>query len=371
MSLIAQLKTIPDPRNKKGQRHPLWLILFLALHGSLCGYWGYRPLAAFTRKHHASLCELLDLDPSRTKFPSFSTFRRTFLQVDAQAWVEAFNVWALLHAPALAGVLWSIDGKSIKCTAVGGNTHEQNFASLVSVYGQSVGVVRLELMYNAKESEIGVAQRLLSAVTSAPSLAHSLPLSFSLDALHTQVETFALLEARQCHYLVGLKANQKKLYEQMRALRQSTPPLSQTTHSETLHGRQTQRTVEVYLAPTDLPTRWDKAGIRRIVWVIRRGIRNGQPFAEAHCYLSNLCLEATDFLELTRSHWQIENGLHWVKDVTLQEDDPPRRGGYAPISWAIFNSFLITLTRRLGCRTVPDGIRELANQVHQVFHWLT
>ncbi len=151
MSLIAQLKTIPDPRNQKGQSHPLWLILFLALHGSLCGYWGYRPLAAFTRKHHDTLCALLELDPRHTKFPSFSTFRRTFLQVDAQAWVDALNVWALLHAPALAGLLWSIDGKSIKCTAVGGNTHAQNFASLVSVYGQSVGVVRLELMSNAKE----------------------------------------------------------------------------------------------------------------------------------------------------------------------------------------------------------------------------
>ena len=60
-----------------------------------------------------------------------------------------------------------------------------------------------------------------------------------------------------------------------------------------------------------------------------------------------------------------------VKDVTLQEDYPPRRGGYAPISWAIFNSFVITLARRLGCRTVPDCIRDLANQVHQVFLWLT
>ncbi len=371
MSLIAQLKTIPDPRNKRGQSHPLWLILFLALHGSLCGYWGYRPLAAFTRKHHAALCALLELDPESTKFPSFSTFRRVFLQVDAQAWVDAFNVWALLHAPALAGLLWSIDGKSIKCTAVGGNTREQNFATLVSVYGQSVGVVRLELMYNAKESEIGVAKRLLSVVTSAPTLAQSLPVSFSLDALHAQVETLALVASRQCHYLVGLKANQKNLYEQMRTLLTDATPLSQITHSETLHGRQTQRTVHVYRAPENLPARWANAGIRRIVWVMRQGLRAGKPFAEEHCYLSNLDLDAPIFLELTRSHWQIENGLHWVKDVTLQEDDPPRRGGYAPITWAIFNSFLITLVRRLGCRTIPDGIRELANQVHEVFRWLT
>lgn len=129
--------------------------------------------------------------------------------------------------------------------------------------------------------------------------------------------------------------------------------------------------MHVYAAPPDLPQRWATAGITRIIWVNRQGLRAGKPFQEAHCYLSNLTLDATAFLALTRSHWQIENGLHWVKDVTLDEDYPPRRGGYAPISWTVFNSFLITLARRLGCRTLPACMRALANQVHQVFRWLT
>lgn len=80
-----------------------------------------------------------------------------FQWVDSQVWVDTFNVWAILHAPALAGLLWSIDGKSIKCTSVGGNSSDQDFACLVSVYGQTADMVRLELMYNAQESEIEVA----------------------------------------------------------------------------------------------------------------------------------------------------------------------------------------------------------------------
>jgi predicted transposase YbfD/YdcC len=371
MSLIDQLKTIADPRSNHGKRHPLWWILFVALLGSLCGYWGYRPLEAFAQTHHATLCELLELDPSTTQPPSYSTFRRTFQLVDAQHWVNGFNAWAILHPPASPGRLQSIDGKSIKCTSVGGNTSEQNFATLVSVYGQEVGVVRLELMYNAQASEIEVAKRLIHAVTSPSDLAQSWPLCLSLDALHAQTDTLALIASRQCHYLVGLKANQKKLYHQMQQLMQQDAPLSQATHTETLHGRQTQRTVEVFAAPTNLPQRWTKAGITHVVWVTRQGIRAGQPFQEQHCYLSNLDLDATGFLELVRRHWQIENGLHWVKDVTFQEDYPPRRGGFAPISWAVFHSFIITLARRLGYRTVPDCMRNLANQVHQVFRWLT
>jgi predicted transposase YbfD/YdcC len=371
MPLIEQLKTIADSRGKRGQRYPLWLLLFVSLLGSLCGYWGYRPLEAFCRQYHSTLCELLSLETTTPLLPSYSTFRRVFQQVDAQGLVDAYNAWGIEHPPAVAALLWSIDGKSIKCTAVGGNSSEQNFACLVSVYGQSVGVIRLQLMYNAKASEIAVARELLAAVTTAEPLRPVLPSSFSLDALHAQVDTLALVAEQGCGYLVSLKANQKSLYTQMQALQQQATPLSEASHCEALHGRQTERWVRVYAAPAQLPQRWLKAGIKRVIWVTRRGVRNGKLFEEQQCYLSNRSFEATQFLEITRSHWQIENGLHWVKDVTLQEDDPPRRGGFAPINWAVVNSFLITFARRLGSRTLPDCIRQLANQVHQVFHWLT
>jgi predicted transposase YbfD/YdcC len=165
-------------------------------------------------------------------------------------------------------------------------------------------------MYNAQESEIGVAKRLLSAVTSTPSLGQSFAGGFSLDALHAQVETLEFLESQYCHYLVGLKANQKKLYESMQQVLHHATPLTQATHTETLHGRHTRRTVQVYAAPSGLPQRWAKAGISRVVWVKRQGMRSGKPFEQVHCYLSNWILDATTFLELIRNHWQIENGLH-------------------------------------------------------------
>lgn len=57
------------------------------------------------------------------------------------------------------------------------------------------------------------------------------------------------------------------------------------------------------------------------------------------------------FFRPHHTHWRIENKLHWVKDVLFNEDDPARRGGHAPVNWAIFNSFAITLARRGGYRT--------------------
>jgi predicted transposase YbfD/YdcC len=370
MSLIDQLKTIEDPRSRRGRRHELWLILFLSLLGSLCNYWGYRPLATFAQEHHSTWCELLNLDPETTRVPSYSTFRQVFLQVEAQSWVMLFNLWAITHAPEYLGQL-STDGKSIKCTSSGGQSSDQNFATLVSVYSQDAGVVQLELMFNKKVSEIDVARRLLETVVTTPALASACPVCFTLDALHAQVPTLTLLEQHQSPYLIGLKANQQKLYQQAQQILQQAIPLSVSSDLDQTHSRTIRRTVQVYDAPAELPQRWAKSGIRRIVWVHRTGTRGGTPVDEWHCYLSNRCVDAATFMIWIRDHWQIENGLHWVKDVTFQEDYPPRRGGHAPISWAILHSFMITLARRMGTRTVPEAMRLLANQVQKVFHWLT
>jgi hypothetical protein len=168
MSLIAQLKTIPGPRGQRGKRYPLWLLMFLALLGSLCGYWGYRPLAKFCSKHQPALAQLLEWDSQTPLLPSYSTFRRLFLLVEAQAWVNVFNGWALCHAPQWTELNWAIDGKSIRCTSRGGQTAAQDFACLVSVYGPQAGVVQLALMFNRRESEIAVAKRLVQSVTVAP-----------------------------------------------------------------------------------------------------------------------------------------------------------------------------------------------------------
>ena len=138
MALIALLKTIPDSRGHRGRRHQLWVLMCLSLLGSLCGYRGYRPLADFARKHHQSWCELLNLDIKTTQCPSYSTFRQLFLRVDAQAWVDVFNDWALHHLPDCWGLL-AIDGKSIRCTRSGCSQTGYNYANIVSVYSHSAG----------------------------------------------------------------------------------------------------------------------------------------------------------------------------------------------------------------------------------------
>jgi hypothetical protein len=113
---------------------------------------------------------------------------------------------------------------------------------------------------------------------------------FSLDARHAQVSRLNRLEQHQNPYLVGLKANQKTFYHQAQQILQQAMPLSVSTDLDQTHSRTLRRTVQVYDAPSELSQRWAKSVIRRIVWVHRRGTRQGKPMDEWHGYLSNQCV---------------------------------------------------------------------------------
>ena len=362
MTLIEQLKQIPDPRQIKGRRHPLWMILFLSLLGFLCGYSGYRPLADFCRQHSSSLRHLLGL-PNGQAMPSYSTFRRSFLHVAPQGWIDTFNHWALATLPESLGALLSVDGKSIRCTSTGGNSPEQNFVSFVSVYGHQVGVVQLLMMENKKCSEIHVAQALIAQL---PELPPGQCLSF--DALHTTQATVKAVNAIEQDYLLALKSNRAETYGAVQTLTQTQVPLASAAEQDNSHGRSVHRQVQVFAPTSKLQAKYPN--LASIGVVNRTGIRAQQPFCETVYYLSSRPWSASELLNATRQHWQIENGLHWVKDVTFREDDPVRRGGHAPVNWAVLNTFCITLARRQGWRTVPQALRAWANQLHHVFHFL-
>lgn len=240
MTLIEQLKQIRDPRYIRGLRHPLWMLLMLSLLGFLCGYRGYRPLADFCCQHESSLRDLLELAPTQA-MPSYSTFRRTSLQVDLQGWVETFNAWSGSTLPSDIAALWSIDGKSIRSTSTGGNTSAQNFMSVVSVYEQRLGVLRLSLMENAKVSEIQVAQALIAQLPALPT-----GQCFSLDALHTTQTTVATIRAAQHHYLLAVKGNCAATQAALETIATTKSPQSEASEVDHSHGRVTRRHVQVF-----------------------------------------------------------------------------------------------------------------------------
>ena len=362
MSLITQLKQIPDLRHLRGRRHELWIILFLSLLGFLCGYQGYRPLASFCQNHESSLRRQLDLSDDQL-LPSYSTFRRLFIQTLPEGWIESFNHWAIATLPPLLPSLLPIDGKSIRATSTGGNGGDQNFVSFVSLYSDQLGVLQIRMMENKKVSEIHVVQALLPQLPALPP-----GQCFSLDALHTQTATVLAINETGQDYLIALKKNQLASYTEVETLSQTQLPIAQVAQQDDSHGRQVHRTVELFDPTPTLKAKFPQLAI--VARVQRTGLRLQKQLSETVYYLSSRHWQAADLLKATREHWTIENRLHWVKDVLFKEDDPVRRDGHAPVNWAVLNTFAITLARRGGFRTVPDALRAWANMIDQVYLFL-
>jgi predicted transposase YbfD/YdcC len=360
MLLLKQLKQIPDHRSGQGKKYPLWLLMIIVIIGKFCGYDGYRDLADFCRSHQKKLWEFLEIEETMSS-PSYSTLRRLMIEMEPQQWEKVYNTWVKATVSEEIGHYSSIDGKSIKCTVVGGRTSEQDFVSLVSVYNhENGGVLQLKVMKNKKVSEIAVGRELIERLKDL-----SVRQCLTLDALHTQTETVAQIVEANHDYLIAVKENQLSLCKTIEEIDKDCTPISETIVQDNSHGRQVERKVNVYQAPEHLQQKWK--GLQSLVVVECQGKREKKDFEEKAYFISSERSSAEVFLKAIQGHWSIENQLHWVKDVTFKEDKPPRQGGHSPVNWAILFSWLITLVRRAEFRTVPQARRLWANQVDTIF----
>lgn len=362
MNLIEAIIAVPDHRQARGIRHPLWLILTIILLGSCTGYWGYKPLVDFTKNHRATLIKLFNLPPD-IRFPSDSTFRNIIHSLDFEVFAVLFNIWSQQTLAITPGELMAIDGKSIKSTLVGGQSSYQNFVSMVSVYSHARGwVVRHKVMENQQQSEIEIVEELVRELSGCQVV-------ITADALHCQKKTLALIIDGGNDYIVTIKKNQSNLFKAAQKVVKSQSAIDSDQADERLHGRSTARITTIYaIAPQLLPL-W--AGAKHIIalertgsrWQGKKSRRRLVKFHEQHYYLSSLDWSASQFASAIRGHWLIENRLHWVKDVTLNEDNCIHRGGNAPANWAMVRQFLVSLARMSGTNTLPQALRFMANQI--------
>ena len=299
MNLIEAIKAVPDHRHPRGIRHPLWLILTIILLGSCTGYWGYKPLAEFTKNHRSTLIKLFNLPPD-IRFPCDSTFRNIILSLDFEVIAVLFNIWAGENLAIAPGELMAIDGKSIKSTSVGGNSSYQNFVSLVSAYSHDRGwVVRHKVMENQERSEIEVVEELVQQLAGSQVV-------ITADALHMQKKTVQLIIDGGNDYIITIKKNQSSLFKVAQKLVKSVSAIEKVQTSECLHGRTTIRSTAVYPVSAQLLPAW--AGVKCIIAIERTGSRwQGKKsrrrlvdFHETHYYLSSKDWSASEFASAIR-----------------------------------------------------------------------
>lgn len=172
-----------------------------------------------------------------------------------------------------------------------------------------------------------------------------------------------LIIAQGNDYIIQVKANQKKLYQQLQQQAQ-TQRFSVDLDVERTRDRQTTRRATVFELSDAIKAQW--AGAQVGVEVIRQGTRQGKPQVEQHYYLVSWRTDAAALQARIRAHWGIENPLHWVKDVVLGEDHSSIRTRPAAAVMGLVRNLAITLFRRAGHASITRAIDLFGNNLEQL-----
>lgn len=185
----------------------------------------------------------------------------------------------------------------------------------------------------------------------------------------TPKKTLELIVESGNDYLVGVKANQPRLMQAIEQIAQQQSPLDCFLEREQTRDRVVHRCIQVFDRLSRVDADWPK--LRRLIRIRRWGTRSGKPFERISYAISSLSCDAATFAQGIRGHRDIENRLHWVKDVVLGEDDAPFRVYNPATNWSIIRTIVINLFRCWGYDSITTGQRLLAHDLPKLFSLLT
>ena len=342
-ALIKELAAIEDPRCEWKVEHRLLDILVIAVCAVLGEAESFEDIALYGRCKRAWLEGFLALPNG---IPSHDTFRRVLMLVDPDAFERCFLGWVReAFRPGEDGPRQvAIDGKAVRrsfdlrkgCSPL----------HLVSAYATEGGIVLAQRAAESKGGELAVLPELLDGLDLEGCLV-------SLDALACQPGIAERVVGRGGDYLLALKGNRKRAYSEVKAWFAANAfalgaPLRPCFDAfDDGHGRLVRRRV---FACTDLSafaTLADWPGLAAVAAVETiRGIPGrGRVRAEIRHYLCSARLPPEALAAAVRSHWRVENGLHWVLDVTFREDASRVRERNAARNLALLRKIALNLVR--------------------------
>lgn len=361
-SLIKKLTKIKDFRQSSGKRYKLLTVIIIIILGNMLGFISYRALGDFAKYYKKQICYLLKI--SSDKLPSYSTIRRVALGIDNSQLMEIFNQWGeeLMKRDDI-GKCWAIDGKSLRNTLTEIFGKEQNFVSFSSLFDVDNGLVlKMRNYENKKSSEIKETQELIKNVRKEN-------ITFTLDALHCQKETTKIIREGNNNYLIALKKNQRKLYNYLEKISEEKIANTINIEEDNSHGRRIKRQVSVWNNWQEIPEEISKKfkGIKTLIKVERSGTRKGKKYEQTVYYISSLLEKAEEISKKVRNHWGIENKLHWVKDVVMEEDKSQIKEKKAAQNMSVFKTIGINFFRLLKFDSITEGRRWLGANLSGFF----
>lgn len=341
-AFLCHFDKLEDPRIDRKKLYPLADILLIVLCGSICGAQSWRDFVTFGEEKLDYLRRFLALEHG---VPSKNTFARVLSSLDPKMFKTCFIDWIQSFQLALKEVI-AIDGKTLRKSF--DRATEQSAIHMVTAFATSSKLVLGQEKVHDKSNEITAIPKLLDLLSIEGTIV-------SIDAMGTQKKIAKKIRQKKADYVLSLKGNHSTLHDDIRLFlsteieksRNNKPHriVEQYEDHDKGHGRIERRICYVADDLNWLGQRSDWCDLKTIAMVESQVIVGNESITEQRYFISSLPPNAKEMAEAIRSHWAIENSLHWVLDVTMGEDLSRVRKDHAPENMAIVRHIVLNLLR--------------------------
>src|SRR5271169_1150190 len=331
---VACWEELEDPRSGNAALHDFHELLMIALCAVLCGGQSAVDMALFAKAKEPFLRGFLEL---KNGLPSHDTFSRLFRLLDPEQFRTVFQRFMARFAETVQGVV-AIDGKVLRRSF--DKASGKSALHMVSAWGCEQQLVLGQIATDAKSNEITAVPKLLKILSLEGSIV-------TVDALNCQREIAQQVIDQKGDYVMALKGNQGTLHDDVRTFLDD-PKAKLSISASTVdadHGRIETRTAMISTDISWLQEDHKWPGLAAVGKVVRIREMADKTTTETAYYLLSTPMTPERFGEVVRSHWAIENRLHWCLDVTMNEDQMRNRMDHAPQNLAILPHMALNLIR--------------------------
>jgi predicted transposase YbfD/YdcC len=340
-TISAYFSVLEDPR-RHNRRHKLLDIVVIAICATICGAEGWEDIELFGEAKEEWLKRFLGLPHG---IPSDDTYRRVFAVLDAEQFQSCFMDWIEAIEELTKGQVVALDGKTLR------RSHDRSEGKkalqMVSAWAAANGVVLGQRKVDGESNEITAVPELLDTLEIAGCIV-------TLDAIHCQTETVATIVEKGADYVLPVKENQPRLLEALQGLFDDPAEMRwvKCDHHRTEeqgHGRVETRECWSTSDPEYLryiATLADWQGLQSIAMVQAERQLGDETTVTRRYFISSLKSDAKLLLHAARTHWGIENQLHWVLDIIFREDECRIRKGNGAENFAVLRHIALNLLRR-------------------------
>jgi predicted transposase YbfD/YdcC len=342
LPLFRHFRKLKDPRINRRKLHSLEAILIIAICAVIAGAKDFQQIALFGQKRQDWLARFLDLPHG---VPSHDTFERLFARLDPRAFQECFAQWMNAWFTKLTGKHLAIDGKAVRRSA----NPSKGFRCLhlVNVWATEANLCLGVVACAEDSNEITAIPRLLELLDLEGALV-------TIDAIGCQTKIVEQIVEGGGDYLVVVKKNQEKLYEDIQACfdRAAEKEFHGVEHShyeksDVGHGRVENRSCVVIENPEGM-TEKDNWPELKVIGMMQseRKETNGETSFHVRYFIGSKRAKARYYGQKLRGHWRVENNLHWQLDVTFREDDSRVRQRTAATNFAVVRRLALNMTKQ-------------------------